>query len=98
MTRATPRTGRKCEPAMGFRVQAYGPEVTSRLGGSLGVGGPRAPAKREKHHASPPRPTTRKATPPKRPNAGSVGRPSPRSSDRPAGGTPRQGGSNSSEN
>src|SRR5437667_2836651 len=37
MTRATPRTARKCEPAMGFRVQAYGPEVTSRRGGSLGV-------------------------------------------------------------
>src|SRR5437879_13693124 len=82
---------------MGFRVQAYGPDVTSRLGGSLGFGVPRAPAKSEKHQARPAKPTKRNAKPARRSAIGNEGRPSPRSIVRPASGTPRYSARNTSE-
>ena len=59
------------------------------LVGNLGFGVPRAPAKSEKHHASPANPTRRKAKPARRRGIGSGARLSPRSTVRPARGTPR---------
>src|SRR2546428_3073250 len=82
---------------MGFRVQAYGPDVTSRLGGSRGFGVRRAPEKGENQQARPASPRRRRRNPAARTNAGSVGRPSPRSIDRPASGTPRYSATNTSE-
>src|SRR2546428_13397399 len=82
---------------MGFRVHAYGPVVTSRLGGSRGLGVPRAPAKSEKHQARPANPTRRKGRPANRTATGMVGRPSPRSIVRPARGTPRESARNTIE-